>query len=165
MPRSKSNLSVRVYGLFGNVELRYRCRGKAFDLTSLQEKLLFTNNLEKSEEVNAAMQGVLEKIFGDSLSISNNKGVNKVTQKAVSSPYSSLAVTLLALVLGIITGLAIQKLLPAEVSKTISGYVFTPIYTVFMNALKMIVAPLVFFIAASISEFSDLDGIHCLKSR
>ena len=162
----QSNLSVEVHGLFGNVELRYRCRGKAFDLTSIQEKLLFTNNLEKSEETDAAMQGVLEKIFGDSLSISNNKGVNKVIQKAVSSPYSSLVITLLSLVLGIITGLAIQNLFPAEVSKTISGYVFTPVYTVFMNALKMIVAPLVFFsIAASISEFSDLKELGKLAGR
>ncbi len=68
--------------------------------------------------------------------------------------------------LGVITGLLIQSFPPAETGKAISGAVFIPIYTVFINALKMIVGPLVFFsIAASISEFSDLNALGRLAGR
>ncbi len=78
----------------------------------------------------------------------------------------SIIITLLALILGIATGLLLQYKAPKEVADTLSSYVFTPVYTMFMNALKMIVGPLVFCsIAASISSFSDLKTLGRIAAK
>lgn len=161
-----SELRIDVGGTLGNVELRYRCRGTEFDIDAIEEKLFLVKKTLGNEEANEVIRQLLERLFGNSLSIRNDKGVNRVSQTVVTSTYAVLVYTITALVLGVIAGLLIQTLLPAETGKAISDYVFSPIYTVFMNALKMIVAPLVFFsIAASISEFSNLRALGRLAGR
>ena len=162
-----SKLQIEADGLFGNLELRYKCAGKPLDVSSIEEKLLFTKKFPKSDEANAVLRNLMERLFGDNLHVSTTRGgVNRITQSVVKSSYATLIITLSALVLGIATGLIIQYMLPEETGKTISGYVFTPVYTVFMNALKMIVAPLVFCsIASSISDFSDLKALGRIAGK
>ena len=161
-----SQIRVDVGGILGNIEIRYRCNGKLFYVSDIQERMLFTENDKDNDEANIVIRDLMERLFGDTISIRNDRGVNNVTQTVKKSAYISLIYTLAALVLGVITGLLIQSFLPAETGKAISGAVFIPIYTVFINALKMIVGPLVFFsIAASISEFSDLNALGRLAGR
>ena len=161
-----SRIRVDVGGILGNIEIRYRCNGKLFYVSDIQERMLFTENDKDNDEANIVIRDLMERLFGDTISIRNDRGVNNVTQTVKKSAYISLIYTLAALVLGVITGLLIQSFLPAETGKAISGAVFIPIYTVFINALKMIVGPLVFFsIAASISEFSDLNALGRLAGR
>ncbi|MBR4175420.1 MAG: dicarboxylate/amino acid:cation symporter [Lachnospiraceae bacterium] len=164
--REESQIRVDVGGILGNIEIRYRCNGKLFYVSDIQERMLFTENDKDNDEANIVIRDLMERLFGDTISIRNDRGVNNVTQTVKKSAYISLIYTLSALVLGVITGLLIQSFLPAEIGKAISGAVFIPIYTVFINALKMIVGPLVFFsIAASISEFSDLNALGRLAGR
>ena len=162
-----SRLSIEAEGVFGNLKLQYRCAGKPFEVSDIEQKLLFTKEFSKSEEANAVIKNLMEKLFGDKLHISSTKGgVNKITQSVVKSAYSALIITLIALALGILTGLLIQYLLPEQTGKIISDNVFSPVYTVFMNALKMIVAPLVFFsIASSIADFSDLKALGRMAGK
>jgi len=161
-----SQIRVDVGGILGNIEIRYRCNGKLFYVSDIQERMLFTENDKDNDEANIVIRDLMERLFGDTISIRNDRGVNNVTQTVKKSAYISLIYTLAALVLGVITGLLIQSFLPAETGKAISGAVFIPIYTVFINALKMIVGPLVFFsIAASISEFSDLNALGRLAGQ
>jgi len=161
-----SQIRVDVGGILGNIEIRYRCNGKLFYVSDIQERMLFTENDKDNDEANIVIRDLMERLFGDTISIRNDRGVNNVTQTVKKSAYISLIYTLAALALGVITGLLIQSFLPAETGKAISGAVFIPIYTVFINALKMIVGPLVFFsIAASISEFSDLNALGRLAGQ
>ena len=161
-----SQIRVDVGGILGNIEIRYRCNGKLFYVSDIQERMLFTENDKDNDEANIVIRDLMERLFGDTISIRNDRGVNNVTQTVKKSAYISLIYTLAALVLGVITGLLIQSFLPAETGKAIFGAVFIPIYTVFINALKMIVGPLVFFsIAASISEFSDLNALGRLAGQ
>ena len=161
-----AELRVEVGGIVGNVEIRYRCSGKEFYVSDIEEKMLLGKKSDKNDEANTVIRGLMDRLFGKTLTIRNDRGVNHVTQTVIRSSYATLIYTLSALILGVLTGLMIQHFLPAETGKAISGYVFAPIYTVFINALKMIVAPLVFFsIAASISEFSDLKALGRLAGR
>ncbi len=161
-----AELRVEVGGIVGNVEIRYSCSGKEFYVSDIEEKMLLGKKSDKNDEANTVIRGLMDRLFGKTLSIRNDRGVNHVTQTVIRSSYATLIYTLSALILGVLTGLMIQHFLPAETGKAISGYVFAPIYTVFINALKMIVAPLVFFsIAASISEFSDLKALGRLAGR
>ena len=112
---------------------------------------------QDDEEANAALRKLVNKILGDNLEIKNSDDVNSVLIKVKKSHYAGLVYTIVALLLGIATGLILHNAFPAEVSGAISNNIFAPVYTIFMNSLKFIVAPLVFFsIASSIADFGDI---------
>lgn len=63
---------------------------------------------------------------------------------------------LVALVLAIVAGLCLRFLCGAEVRNGVSQWVLTPLKTVYLNALKLVVAPVVFCsIGGSIAGISD----------
>ena len=67
---------------------------------------------------------------------------------------------MIGLGLGILVGIILKQAAPEAVSGAISANVFSPIYTLFMNALKLIVGPLVFCsVASSIADFGDLKAL------
>ena len=50
--------------------------------------------------------------------------------------------------------------MPDEINKSLNSLVLVPVKTMYMNALKMIVAPVVFFsIISCIVQFSDLSAL------
>ena len=153
-PDSGEVIKIEVGGILGNIEISFKAKGEPFEAADIERDLLFE---QEDEEANIALRKLVNKILGDNLQIKNSNGVNSVVLSVKKSHYAGLVYTIIALVLGILTGLIMQNALPAEISKGISSNLFIPIYTVFMNTLKFIVAPLVFFsIAASIADFGDI---------
>ncbi len=151
------HIKIEIGGILGNTEVKLTARGTAFGASEIEKQFLFD---QEDDEANAALHNLVEKVLGKSLHISNKNGINTVTISVIKSHYSGLIYTLVALVLGTVTGLIMQSALPAEVSTAISTNLFIPVYTVFMNALKLIVGPLVFFsIAASIADFGDIKAL------
>lgn len=72
----------------------------------------------------------------------------------------SLFYTLAALILGILTGISCRFFLPCEYTSVFNEMAFKPLYTVFISAIKMVMAPLVFFsLTASIGNMSDLNSL------
>jgi len=156
---AKSDIAVSVGGFLGNVEIRMKSKGDPFDSADI-ENLLFDGKADTDEEVNAVIRRLVGKLYGDNFSVRNENGFNKVTIRAKKSQFKQLAITMFALFAGVGAGLLMQYFLPASASNAVSNNIFAPIYTLFMNALKMIVAPLVFFsIASSIADFSDLKSL------
>ncbi len=159
MPEGEENIKIDIGGLFGNVELNFKAKGEPFEVADIEKKLLYEDG-EDSDEINEVLRRMISRISKDSLNIEHVNGSNSATLYARRSHYAGLAYTLIAMVLGIITGMILQDFLPEAVSNGISSNLFVPIYTVFMNALKMIVGPLVFFsIASSISDFGDIKAL------
>ncbi len=153
----EENIKIEVGGVLGNTGIKFTARGTAFDASEIEKQFLFD---QEDDEANAALRNLVDKILENDLRIANSNGINSVVINVKKSHYSGLIFTLLALVLGIAAGLIMQSTLPAEVSKGISTNLFVPVYTVFMNALKLIVGPLVFFsIAASIADFGDIKAL------
>ncbi len=156
-------VAIEIGGLFGSVEIRFRARGSAFGAADIEKEILFE---QEDEEANEVLRRMLDKLLGDRLQIKNANGVNHVLMRVRKSRYSGLIYTLLALMFGVLTGFAMHALLPDETAGSISAYVFSPVYTVFMNALKMIVAPLVFFsVASSIADFGDIKALGRIAVR
>ena len=161
-----SKITVSISGLLSDINIKYTARGGEFTIADIQNKLLFSEDSQPDERTNEAMQGLMERLFGNSLSIRCDKGKITVTQQVEKSPYRGLIVTLSALVLGILAGLFLQHSVPETVASFLTQNVFVPIYSVLMNALKMVVAPLVFFsIASSIAEFSDLKALGRIAGK
>ena len=78
----------------------------------------------------------------------------------VRSKRAFLYQTLGAMAAAVIVGLILSSALPADVNKTLNSMIFAPVKTMYMNALKMIVAPVVFFsIISCIVQFSDLSAL------
>lgn len=71
-----------------------------------------------------------------------------------------IRVTILALVLGMVAGLAVRFLCPASVALGFDDYLFSPLYSLFLTAVAMIMVPMVFFsILSSISGFNDMGAL------
>ncbi len=88
---------------------------------------------------------------------------------------SLLVSTVIALILGIVAGLLLNYVVPPVVTDALCHYLFEPIRTVFMNAIKIIIAPVVFFsIVCCIAQFKDLSelgrigikvmGMYCITT-
>ena len=64
------------------------------------------------------------------------------------------------MVLAIILGLLAKAFAPESIYLPLDDYILVPVKTMYMNALKMIVAPVVFFsIVSCLGQFSDLSEI------
>ena len=84
--------------------------------------------------------------------------VNQVSIKVheLDSNKKQLYRTLAGLVLGVITGLLMQMFLDQSTLSTFDKSVITPFRDMFMNALKMMMAPVTFFaVIAGVSNISD----------
>lgn len=65
--------------------------------------------------------------------------------------------TLAGMILGLLAGIMMKVGLHADICTSLNNVLFTQVTTVFMNALKMVVGPVVFFsIASSLAGLRDL---------
>ena len=160
-----TSVTVETTSNLGGIALRMYATGEPFDIGEIGRRLYFNEQPDQGEEANDVIQQMLKKLLGDSLECQNQHGVNRVTLRVKKSPYAALIYTLIALVLGLAAGLLIKVALP-DAAKAVSDNLFTPVYTVFMNALKMIVGPLVFCsVASSIADFGNLKALGRIAAR
>ena len=158
-------VTLEAGGRFGSVVLRITVAGEPFDIDSLGDQRQKLDSAGYDEEANDAIRRMMQKLIGNRLECQNRRGVNHVVLRGRRSPYEGLIHTLIALALGLAAGLLIKFALPGS-AKAISENLFTPVYTVFMNALKMIVGPLVFCsVASSIADFGDLKALGRIAAR
>ncbi len=153
----KTPISIEFAGLFGDIEINFKGKGSPFSSVDIEKNFMFE---QENEEANIILRNLMDRILGDHLQIKNSNGYSFVSIKAKKSNYSGLIYTLIALILGVLTGYIMKTALPADLSKAVSSNLFVTVHTIFMNALKMIVAPLVFCsVAASIANFGDLKAL------
>ena len=158
--REETYIDIEATGILGNVSFNFKSKGCEFDIDSITDRLLFPVERSDDEEANSIIRNLVNKVFGDSISIKHDKGFNKVSLNVRRSSYSALIYTLIGLGLGILVGIILKQAAPAAVSGAISDNIFSPVYTMFMNALKLIVGPLVFCsVASSIADFGDLKAL------
>ncbi len=107
-----------------------------------------------------AIRGMILKSFVDDLKYRHRAGVNTVRISVTRFKRAMLYSTLGAIVLAIALGFLTKSLIPESVYLVVNDNILTPIKTMYMNALKLIVAPVVFFsIVSCIGQLSDLSEI------
>ena len=157
------DLSIKIFSYFGNISVRILSKGTAFGIDELQNQYVFANLDEDEENV---IQELIAKVLGDNISINHKNGINHVQINVKKSPYRQLINTLFALIGGIVFGLLLKNVLSDEINLTLVNSLFSPVYTMFLNALKIIVGPLVLFsIASSISEFDNLRSLGKIAGK
>lgn len=171
--RENADIIIKMYRTFGAVDIKISCLGEPFDTSDLEKQLSYDGDMTPDEAL--VIQNLISKVSGEHIHVTNKKGLNICTVSVKASEYKSLIVILCALALGILFGFIMKFLFPEAWIPVISDNILSPISTMFLNALKMVVGPLVLFsIASSIAEFDNLKalgriaakvlGLYCLTS-
>ncbi len=112
------------------------------------------------------IRSILLKSMAERIRYRHAHGVNIIGFIARRSPRMFLYQTLGAMALAIITGLILSKTAPDVFNKGFDTYVLVPVKTMYMNALKMVVAPVVFFsIVSCIVRFSNISELGRIGGR
>lgn len=147
------------------VYVKMTVRGQEFQLIHGQtaEEVLNQENddLQSSGEKEESMiRDILLRANKDYLRYKNKNNVNMVEIMVQKNPHAMVMQTMFALAAAIVAGMLMKTFVPDTVNTTLNDTVFTSISTMFLNALKMIVGPVVFFsIVCCISQFGDLKEV------
>lgn len=151
-----ASLQVRVKKHMGDVQVSMRARGREYDPYHHNGDASELEEME-DEDVQRATRSILLKAQGERLKFSRKNDENHVRIMAGQSGKAMLIKTAVALVAGIIFGIIMAEFFPERLTAGISKFALTPVKTMFMNALKIIIAPVVFLsIVTCISQFKDI---------
>lgn len=158
--RNGDDMNICVNSLLGTVTIELSIKGEQFSLTENMKSA----KLPKEGEMDASTQDVIRNILlrsmTDDLKYRHKEGVNYVQVTLVKSKHAFLFQTLGAMLAAIVVGLILAAEAPDSFNVALSANLLSPIKTVYMNALKMVAAPVVFFsIVSCIVRFSDLSAL------
>ncbi|MGN0779056.1 MAG: cation:dicarboxylate symporter family transporter [Aristaeellaceae bacterium] len=161
---AEGEMSIKLYRAFGAVDIQITCLGSPFDASDLEKQLSFDGELTPDEAL--AIQNLTSRVSGSHVHIAHRRGLNICTVAVKPSEYKGLISILCALCLGIVFGLLMKLLLPESWSLALVNHLLAPVSTMFLNALKTVVAPLVLFsIASSIADFDNLKALGRIAAR
>ena len=161
-----AGLRVRVRRYLGDISVSISAAGKSFDpYTAPTDASAGIGEME-DDEAEQAIRAILLKSQGDKLKISHRKGVNHVRILAGRSGQQLLIHTSVALLMGVLCGLLMKYVLPAAFSDGMKTYLLVPIRIMFMNALRIVIGPVIFFsIVSCISQFKDLSELGRIGAK
>ena len=153
----EDKISIRVVSSLSKVEVRISAQGDEFSMDELASAWQMELDDDSDAESKSVITDLYKRVFGNSVSLKNSKGVNRAVITVTKSKYHQLYLTLGALIVGILVGILLKMCFPEDVGKALTDDLFSPVNTMFLNALKMVVAPLVMFsIASSIADLEDM---------
>jgi len=159
------NVSMLIIRFMGGIRVTLSCPGHAFELFSDND--IGWDDAEAEDEMGEKSRKALREILIDSysenLQYRNSNGVNTVVIRGKENEYMVAYLTGICLLCGIIFGF-IMKILPGEAfAAGLQAYFLDPVRTMFLNALKILVGPVVFFsmvcCIASCGNLSDIGKI------
>ena len=158
-----SAVYVSIRKFFGNITIRLRVPGQEFSLAELLHANLPAENPEELLDTSEAIQNIVMSSFEDRLKYTHKKAFNTITVNAYHSPKSTLYMTFAALIAAAVIGILLGKFAPEAFCQALNDSLLVRVKNMYLNALKSIVTPVVFFsilscIAQSVS-FSELGRI------
>ncbi|MCR5746865.1 MAG: dicarboxylate/amino acid:cation symporter [Lachnospiraceae bacterium] len=155
-----NQLYIIIKAFFGSVRIELSTEGEKYSLANNIE----STQIDMEEGPVANIQDTLRhKILDsmtDSIKYHHYDGVNYVQMLVIKSRQALLIGTIGGMILAIICGFIFAAFLSDDSITFLNSTFLTPVKTMYMNALKMIVCPVVFFsIISSIMQFSDLSAL------
>ena len=158
--------SILVRSFLGTVTVKISSRGEEYDMRSALAGAAsgMTGFDDTDEDVglgtHEALRNIILGSFTDDIKINFKDGINTVKLIILRSEHRFLFMTLGAMFVGAIAGLLLASLGNAGLNNGLVTYLLSPISTMFINALKMVVAPVVFFsIISCIVQFTELSEL------
>ena len=150
-----SILRCQVKRFLGDTSVILSMPGEEYDPFGFEE--------EDSED---AIRSILLRSAGEKYKYRNQNHVNRVRIQAGQSDQAMLYYTFAALILGLLFGLFAKFILPGAFTGGLCDNVLTPIKTIFMNSLKIIIAPIVFLsIVTCFSQFKSIGELGRLGAK
>ena len=155
-----SDIRISARSLFGSIILELSVPGEEFSLTENMKSAELPGIRQMNEDTQDVVRNILLRSLTDDLKYRHKNGVNYIRVTLVKCRQAFLRYTLGAMLAAIVVGLILTAAAPATFNNALNVNLLTPVKTMYMNALKMIVAPVVFFsIASCIVQFSDLSAL------
>lgn len=162
----KGALKVNVKKVLGSISVELSAPGRYYDLSKEMANANINEDTDSSEDALTVIRNILLRTLADDLKYNYKNGYNYIRIVIEKSRKKFLYLTLAGLILGAALGLLLSMFAPKSVSTVINGYIFTPVKTMYLNSLKIIVAPVVFFsIVTSLSGFTDLSELGKIGGR
>jgi Na+/H+-dicarboxylate symporter len=149
----------------GTVTMEFSSEGEEYSLTEVADGAdAFAD--ATTDNVQEMLRNIMLASFADDLKYRHKSGFNQIRLTVVRSKQAFLYQTMGTMLLGIMVGLLLSSFAPGELNSLLDENLLVPIKTMYMNALKTVVAPVVFFsIVSCIVRFSDLSELGRLGGR
>lgn len=161
-----AEIEITFKRIFGNVSLNISAPGELFDVA---ESSAVMENMELDgigPDMENAIRSLIFRSRADSFRYKNRHHRNTIQIAVKRSDRVQLYLTLGALALSIILGILFKILLPQSAQNALNHYVLNPVKTMFLNALKMIIGPVVFFsIVSCLSQFDNLRDLGKIGAK
>ncbi len=159
-----AKIFVRINALLGYVNIELSAPGIEFSLAKNMgrdvQELSKDNDYENMDDIQESLSNIIMKSLADNIKYSHRHDFNYISMDVIRSKHAFLYRTLGAIALGIIFGIAFGALAAPDMVTAVNSNLLVPVKTMYMNALKMVVAPVVFFsIISCIVQFADLSAL------
>ena len=161
----EENMRVSIISVPGYVGVELNAKGDRFSPGGdvLKQSIL---DGEIGEAAQDMIRGILLKSMTERIRYRHFHGTNRISITAHRSKRAFLIQTLGSMALAILIGLLLSSFGSAGFNEALDNYVLIPVKTMYMNALKMVVAPVVFFsIVSCIVKFTDISELGRVGGR
>ena len=159
------HVEVYVRKLGGSVTIDIYSKGERFDPVEKAGADLLSDT-DSSGATQSMISSILLRSMSEHFKYRYILGTNLIRIKVVRSKRAFLYRTLGAMALAIVAGFILSQIAPASFNDLLDTYILTPVKTMYLNGLKMVVAPVVFFsIVSCIVRFTDISELGRLGGR
>ncbi len=164
---SSSPIKVTVSKNLLGIKIKIKGKGEKLENPALEKELeLGLENVEMDESMETMIRNQILKANTKSISQSYKYNTNTVFITVGKVTQKTMLYMLGALLAGLALGIALRFLTPETFYMRVNQYALSPIKTVFLNALGMIVGPVIFFsIASSIGSFTNPSELGKIGAR
>ena len=159
-PDDRFSLTIKKNFRRTSISIRY-C-GQEISLGSDIMSIDEMSNLEDAygPEGEAMIRDIVLQSNANNIRQRHSKGITNISITVSRSSKVMLYYMLGAMLFGVLCGVIVRYTFAPDIQDAINNNLFTPLYSIFISAIKMVVAPLVFFsIISSISGFTDVNSI------
>ncbi len=149
-------IHVHIRKLFGKTHMEISSKGEKFSLVDHVEVEQLLGK-ESSATAQNMIGSILIRSMAESLKYRHVNGTNMISFTTEKVKQSFLFQTLGAMIIAMIVGYILSEAGFTEFNNILAGYILEPVKKMYMNGLKMVVAPVVFFsIVSCIVRFTDV---------
>lgn len=153
-----SSINIFIRAFLGRVTIEMSAPGDEYDLSKSADDAGILS--DETEDVQEVLRNIVLKSTSEGLKYSHKNGINHIRMTVVRSRREFLYRTLGAMFLAVIAGILLSLLHNSTIPSFLDQNLLSPISKMYLNALKMVVAPVVFFsIVSCIVQFSDLSEL------
>lgn len=164
--KAESGLEICIRRRLGDLSIRIAVEGEEYD-PSMQMHVPGDHALDMAgSEIQTLLHSRILQAFGSEITYAykNKRNILFITIK--KSEQKSLYLTLGAFAMAIVVGILLQLAGNPALTQGLSTYLFSPIKTMFLNALSMVMVPVVFFsLVSCISDLSNVSDLGRIGSK